>query len=78
MTLYERYKDDYLSDNTGEKYMQCKDCALRSDGTVWTNRFDKGYCVAFSKDKTSGKPIWIRTGEKKCPFYKVEKNEYSE
>lgn len=71
MTLEERYADDTLTDNTAlDKYRQCKDCALRDDGTVYSNHYQKGSCAAYPYP--GFKPSKVMLNTDKCEFYKKE------
>jgi hypothetical protein len=47
-TLFERYKDDILTDNTAlDKYRQCKNCVFRDDGTIYANHYQKASCAMY-------------------------------
>lgn len=66
-TLEERYGDEILTDNTKlSKYEQCKDCIYQDDGTVYSNRYDKGCCQKFPHPKS--KPIDVMMNRKECKY----------
>ena len=68
-TFSERYKNDILSDNSQvENCKQCKDCALRDDGTVYSNNYQKCCCLMFQHPRF--KPLEIIENKALCPFYK--------
>ena len=66
-TLDERYSDEILTDNSKlSKYEQCKDCIYRSDGTVYSNRYDKGSCQKYPYPNF--KPIDVMMNKAKCRY----------
>lgn len=50
--------------------IQCVTCALRSDGTVWSNEPQKANCMKYRRP--SHKPVGILFGKEKCEFYQKE------
>ena len=70
-TLYERYKDDILSDNTQiEICKQCKDCKFNDDGTVWSNHYTKSSCQKYPYP--SMKPPKVIDNKADCPYRETE------
>lgn len=69
-SLYDRLKDDILSNNTKADYCkQCKSCdRWGKSGTPWDNKHDKSNCIAFPHP-VSMKPTGVINNETKCPFY---------
>lgn len=71
-TLEERYGDEILTDNTKlSKYEQCKDCIYQDDGTVYSNRYDKGSCQKYPYPKF--KPIDVMMNRKECNHKALQK-----
>ena len=70
-TLQERWDEDILTDNTQfENCKQCKDCIFTSDGTVWSNRYDKSSCQKYPYPDM--KPVGIIDNKEKCPYRETE------
>ena len=68
----ERYADEKLTDNTAlDKYRQCKDCAFRDDGTVWSNHYQKGCCEMYRHP--AFKPSGVMLNKEFCDYYLNEK-----
>ena len=73
-TFYERYGDEILSDNSKvENCKACKDCAFRSDGTVWSNDYKKIHCMIYQYP--SHKPMRVIKNKGICEYYHKEENE---
>lgn len=54
-------------DNTGiNRCKQCKDCNLRNDGTVWSNRYDKSSCRMYPYPKH--KPVSVMNDITPCIY----------
>ena len=63
-TVYERYKDEVLSDNTkSEDCSQCRDCIHWDMGGKFDS-YRKAVCRKYPKMK----PIGIITNKTKCEF----------
>lgn len=64
-TLYERYKDEIMSDNSSQ-YEQCKKCAFRDRTTVKGDEcgWRKGHCDVYSL-----KPNSVMQNKEPCDFY---------
>ena len=73
-TLFEKYSYDKMTDNTQfMRFVQCKDCKYKSDGTVWSNAYNKGYCAQYPRDKyPKGKPHGVYMNVEKCSKYEKE------
>ena len=70
-SLQERWDEEVLSDNTQfEKCSQCKECVFQSDGTVWSNSFNKSCCQKYPYPKV--KPIGVINNSGKCPHRKMK------
>ena len=70
MTEKNRHIDEMLTDNTKlDKCAQCEKCILNNDGTVWSNNFRKGCCLAYPYP--SFKPIGVIRNETNCQYRKV-------
>lgn len=67
-SLWERYKDDILSDNTGIKRCdQCKDCRFWGNGDdAFSNQYDKTSCDKYPYP--AYKPAFVRDNEGECVF----------
>lgn len=68
MTLYERHKDEILTDNTQfHEYEQCRDCKHWGNGMdYFTNAYDKGNCDMFMYPDR--KPTDIAQNKEKCKY----------
>ena len=67
-TLQERWDEEVLSDNTHvENCKQCKECALRDDGTVWSNHYTKSSCQRYPYPRM--KPLEVINNKADCPFW---------
>lgn len=68
----ERYADEKLTDNSIiEKCKQCKTCIFQSDGTVWSNNYQKGCCAIYQYPQS--KPIEIIDNTASCEYYEKQK-----
>lgn len=69
--LYERHKDEQLSDNTHADYCeQCKKCVnWGKSGTPWDNRHDKSNCEMYPYP-SSMKPMDVINNLAPCPHRK--------
>ena len=57
-------------DNTNvNQCLQCKNCGLRDDGTVWTNRYDKASCAAYRYP--NHKPVTVMNNLTECRYRKA-------
>lgn len=66
-TLQERWDEEVLTDNTQfEVCKQCKECIYQSDGTVWSNHYQKGCCQKYPYPKF--KPAKVIDNKEKCPY----------
>ena len=71
-TMSERHSGEVLTDNTAlDKYRQCKDCAFRDDGTVWSNHYQKGCCEMYRYP--AFKPSGVMLNTEFCEFYIKDK-----
>lgn len=71
-TLAERHADEVLSNNAAlDKCRQCKDCAFRDDGTVWSNHYQKGCCEVYRYPNS--KPFGVMLNTEFCEFYMKDK-----
>lgn len=69
--------DEVLTDNTElDKYRQCRDCVLQSDGTIFSNHYQKGSCAMYSYPQS--KPTAIMLNQQDCPFRQVKKSKHTE
>lgn len=70
-TIYERYGDERLSDNTHENFCeQCEQCVYwGKSGTAWDNKYNKGFCAKFPYP--TGKPRYVINNEAPCPEREV-------
>ncbi|MGN0905682.1 MAG: hypothetical protein ACI4NM_00915 [Bullifex sp.] len=69
-TLYERYGNETLTDNSAlKKCEECKDCVYRDDGTIYSNRYDKGNCQKYPYPKM--KPLDVIFKNAKCEYKKA-------
>lgn len=69
-TLSERTAEETLSDNTQfKRYLQCKDCKKRDDGTVWSNSYDKTCCQEYPYP--AFKPAGVSNNTEECPYREV-------
>lgn len=73
-SLFEKYSDDVLTDNTQiPKYEQCKDCRYSKAGMRGTPDYKKGCCEKYPYDKPPyHKPNGILNGSVKCTLYEKE------
>ena len=66
-TLEEKWEEEVLSDNTGVIHCkQCEGCEFQSDGTVWSNSFQKGNCAMYPYPES--KPIGVINNTGFCPY----------
>lgn len=71
--LEERYSKEILTDNTKfEKCSQCKDCIFKSDGTVYSNNYQKSSCAIFPYPQM--KPDEVRNNAAECDYYEKDKD----
>lgn len=71
-TFSERYSDEQLTDNSRiEKCKQCKNCIFQSDGTVWSNDYQKSCCAMFQYPQS--KPIGVIKNIVNCEYYEKQK-----
>lgn len=71
-TFDERYSDEHLTDNSSvEKCKQCKSCIFQSDGTVWSNDYQKSCCSMYQYPQS--KPIEIIKNTGNCEYYEKQK-----
>ena len=76
-TLTERMLEETLSDNTQvETCKQCKNCLFKSDGTVWSNKYNKSYCRIYQYPRI--KPLYVINNERTCEYYHNENEEDDE
>lgn len=70
--LFDRYKDDTLSDNTHADYCAlCKDCVRWGNNPPWDNKYNKCYCEMYPYPNKS-KPLGVINNEEPCPYRKVK------
>lgn len=70
--LYDRYKDDILSDNTRANYCElCKDCVHWGKNSPWDNKHDKCYCEMYPYPNSS-KPLSVINNAGPCTYRKVK------
>ena len=70
-TLYDRYKDEILSDNTQNgNCIECRDCIHWKKGGKFDS-FMKATCLKYPKMK----PIGVITNKEKCRFRRTEDKE---
>lgn len=70
-SLQERWNEETLTDNTQFNLCkQCKDCLHQSDGTIWTNRYDKSSCQQFPYPDI--KPLAVIENEVNCSYRKIK------
>lgn len=70
-TWVDVHEGEILSDNSqNEDCKQCKNCAYRSDGTVWSNDYRKCSCMAYPYP--SRKPLNIMENKEECYFYEKD------
>ncbi len=68
LSFEERYADEILTDNTAlDECRQCKDCAFRDDGTVWSNHYQKACCEIYQHP--GFKPIGVMLNKEICDFH---------
>lgn len=65
-----RWEDEMLVGVHVNDDIICKDCAFRSDGTVWTNHHTKGSCQKYPYPQH--KPMKILFNSAKCTYYKKD------
>lgn len=71
-SIEDRYADEVLTDNTAlDKYRQCKTCAFRDDGTVYSNHYQKGCCQMYRYPNF--KPSGVMLNTEFCEFYMKDK-----
>ena len=73
-TIYERYADDILTDNSSlNKYSQCKKCIFRDKTTVSGEEcgWEKGCCRMYPYPKF--KPNDVMLNKVECEYYEKEK-----
>ena len=71
-TMSEQHRGEVLTDNIAlDKYRQCKDCAFRDDGTVWSNHYQKGCCEMYRYP--AFKPSGVMLNKEFCEFYMKDK-----
>ena len=67
MTIFERYGNEKLSDNTQNDYCkQCKNCAFWGNGDKFGNQYDKSCCDMFPYP--ANKPEEVIHNSGKCHF----------
>ena len=67
-TLIERWKEEKLSDNSNsDKCKQCKDCVFQSDGTAFTNHYQKTSCKMYPYPNM--KPEGVRNNKMICEYH---------
>ena len=72
MTFEELHDDEVFTDNAAiEKCKQCKDCLLQSDGTAYTNDYQKCSCSIYQYPEIKPDYVYNNTGV--CEFYEKEK-----
>ena len=70
-TLFEKYSNDVLTDNTQiKKYEQCKDCQFNDRGMRGTPDYKKGFCAIYPYGESKGKPSGVFDGKELCKFYR--------
>ena len=75
-TFEERYGDEILSDNSKVKNCkQCKNCAFRDDGTVWSNHYSKSNCQIYQYP--SCKPMRVINNTGVCEYYNEDNEDES-
>lgn len=71
--LYDRHKDDILSNNTKADY--CKQCAKcihwGKSGTPWDNKHDKSNCEIYPYPEKM-KPVDVVNNNADCPYRKTK------
>ena len=71
MTFEELHDGEVFTDNTKiEKCKQCKDCMLQSDGTAYTNDYQKGSCLIYPYPGSKPDHVLENTG--KCEDYEKD------
>ena len=66
--LYERLKNDRLSDNTHSNICaQCKECVYWGKNAPYDNKYDKAYCEMFPYPQAR-KPLEIVNNETSCIY----------
>lgn len=67
-SLEERYAGEQLSDNSrSEKCAQCKLCLFQSDGTAFSNHYQKGCCAMYPYPAM--KPLGVMHNTEECDFF---------
>lgn len=70
-SLKDRWLEESLTDNTRvEICKQCKTCALRDNGDVWSNNYKKSCCQIYPYPEH--KPEEVVRGNEECEFYEEE------
>jgi len=70
-TLSERWDDEILTDNTKlNKCEQCKTCAYRDNGDVWSNDYRKACCQVY--EYPDHKPSYVFDNTEDCEYYEPE------
>jgi len=71
MGFEEQHDGEIFTDNTKiEKCKQCKDCMYQSDGTVYTNNYQKCSCLIYQHPEM--KPDYVRHNTGKCEHYEKD------
>ena len=71
-TMEERYASDTLTNNTAlNKYQQCENCALRDDGTVYSNHYQKGCCAMYPYPTFKPREVMLNKGT--CKYRREKK-----
>lgn len=69
-TFEERYENEILTDNTAiEKCKQCKDCIFQSDGTAYSNDYQKGSCAMYKYPTVKPLDVIRNTGQ--CEYHET-------
>lgn len=72
-TLFDKYSDDTLTDNTQiPKYEQCKECRFSKSGMRGTPDYKKAYCAVYPYGESKGKPSGIFSGAEICKYRETE------
>lgn len=62
LSSYEMFKSTVVSEG-----IQCRNCLLRSDGTVWSNDYRKAHCAQYKYPES--KPIGVLHGTEVCTYF---------
>lgn len=75
-SLFERYGDEILTDNSAlNHFAQCKDCIFRDKTTVRGKEcgWNKVYCFIYEEKYHMMKPDDIYENRAECEYYEKEK-----